>query len=220
MTYLKDNYEIVAMKDITRINGTKIKPKITISFDDAYANLIEHALQVLFDYKIPAIIYAPTYYLGKQNNWDEGYMEPLMPIMTAKDLKMMSVMGFDIGSHTHTHIRLKGQNLFSLRREIVDSKKILEDIVQEPIESFAYPHGGRGDIDDNAVEIVKEAGYSSAVTTYFGRYNYAYNRYQLRRIIIWPSDDLNVFKLKVKGYYDWLIPKEIMINCIKTHIER
>ncbi len=104
--------------------------------------------------------------------------------------------------------------------EIGDSKKILEDILGHSVRSFAFPHGGRNDIDKAAIKIVQDSGYAYGLTTSFGRFNSLQYRYELRRIIIWPSDKIDVFSNKLQGYYDWLILKEIIIHYLKSRVYR
>ncbi len=218
MVHLREKYDIVPLDGILEESNGNERPMVAITFDDAYTNLLEYAVPVLKDYKIPAIIYAPTNYLGKKNEWDSIYSIPLLQIMSAKDLRMLHNEGFGIGSHTHNHIRLRSQDHTTLQREIGDSKKMLEDITGNTVTSFAYPYGKRRDLDYRAVRFVKQSNYLSAVTTYWGRFNDEAKRYESRRITIWPSDTLGVFKLKLNGNYDWLIPKEIIINRIRLSL--
>jgi peptidoglycan/xylan/chitin deacetylase (PgdA/CDA1 family) len=217
MIYLKNNYNITLLENIIepRINGEK--PLISITFDDAFANLMKNAIPFLLEQNIPAIIYAPTGWLGKNNGWDaHNNAIPLIPIMTPHDLNEIRAMGFDIGSHTQNHLRLKGLDHNTLKCELVDSKKKLEDITGRPIISLAYPFGGRSDIDQKAVNLAQDAGYLTAVTTYFGRHNSTDRRYELRRIIITPSDSLRELQLKLTGYYDWITLKEIIFHLIRS----
>jgi peptidoglycan/xylan/chitin deacetylase (PgdA/CDA1 family) len=218
LTYLKHNCEIVQIEDLIKGQTKSNKPLVSITFDDAYVNLIENALPALSSFNFPATIYAPSGCLGKKNEWDSGSSMPLLPIMTGAQLRMVSEFGFEIGSHTQNHPRLKYLDSLRLHKEITDSKQILEDIVGKPVRSFAYPHGGRNDIDSRSVDVVRSAGYLSGATTFFGRYNSIENRYMLRRVTIWPSDTYDTFKMKMTGYYDWLVPKEILINQVKKII--
>lgn len=218
--WIKNNFCVGSVDDL--ISGTSLseEPMIAITFDDAYSSLMEHALPVLVDSGIPAIVYAPVGYLGKRNEWDHWGAERLMPIMSCEDIQKIHSWGFSIGSHTWNHIRLKNRDSATLNREVVDSKKKLEDLIGDSVNSFAYPHGGKKDMDDNAGIIVREAGYSSAVTTHFGRLDDKRDRFKLRRIIIWPSDSIDIFRLKLSGNFDWLAPKEDILFLMRSGFER
>lgn len=208
--YLVDNYHLVDVAQVFNNKKEIQKSKVAITFDDAYRNILDYALPVLSQYMVPATIYAPTSYLGKKNEWDYGSSMPLCSIMNSEELREVSNMGFEIGSHTQNHLRLRGLASIHLVREIRDSKKILEDIIGHSVNSFAYPHGGRIDLDHNAINMVRESGYHSGLTTFFGRHNDYYTRFKARRIIVDPNDSIKSLNLKLNGYYDWLIPKEIM----------
>lgn len=211
IAYLSEHCRIMPLDEVLKAGEHADRPAVTITFDDAFANLLDYALPVLGEYNAPAVIYAATDYLGKKNYWDHGATQPLMPIMTAPDVRNVHSRGFEIGSHSRSHIRLWGLTDIMLQSEIGDSKKILEDLLGVQIETFAYPHGGRSDYDHKAVAAIKEAGYRTAATTLFGRYNNLSQRYEIRRIIIWPEDTMSELQRKIDGHYDWLTFKEIAV---------
>ena len=216
IAYLSERCRIMSLDGILDACENDDRPAIAITFDDAFANLLDHALPVLSERRTPAVIYVPTGYLGKNNDWDHGSAQPLMRIMTAADVQNVHSRGFEIGSHSRSHVRLRGLNAITLQLEIGDSKKMLEDLLGEQIKTFAYPHGGRNDFDDRAADAVKEAGYRSAVTTFFGRRNDPSHRYEVRRIIIWPGDTTQELQRKIDGHYDWLTFKEIAVHYVRA----
>ena len=67
--------------------------------------------------------------------------------------------GFTIANHTVSHpwaLRIPPDEW---RREVVDGRKMLQDIFAQPVEGFVYPYGERSDGTDR---IVREAGHSYA----------------------------------------------------------
>lgn len=216
IAYLSEHCRIISLDDVLNAREQADRPAVAITFDDAFANLLEHALPVLSERHAPAVIFVPTGYLGKNNAWDYRSAQPLMPIMTAADVQDAHSRGFEIGSHSWSHIRLRGLDGVALQHEIGDSKKMLEDLLGEQIKMFAYPHGGRSDFDVRAAETVKEAGYRSAVTTFFGRYNDPSHRYEIRRIIVWPGDTTHELQRKIDGHYDWLTLKELAVHKVRA----
>lgn len=72
---------------------------------------------------------------------------------------------FTIGSHTVNHLELAKQPEAVQRFEIIEGKRQLEQQLDHPVRAFAYPYGS---FNATTVEIVKEAGFSSAVTTEAG----------------------------------------------------
>ena len=80
-------------------------------------------------------------------------------------VKKMSDRGFTIGSHTVTHQRLSSLSYDEKVRELTESKEYLEEITGRPIYHFSYPFGKEQDFDKESIEILKELGYKSAMTT-------------------------------------------------------
>lgn len=70
--------------------------------------------------------------------------------------------GFTIANHSMTHPWPTRIALDDWRREVVDSRKILQDWFQQPILGFVYPFG---DCDAATADIVREAGHVYARTT-------------------------------------------------------
>lgn len=71
----------------------------------------------------------------------------------------------EIGSHTVTHPLLTRIPIEEAYNEIVDSKNMLESILNKPVDKFCYP---RGYANPEIQKIVKEAGYKSARSTVVG----------------------------------------------------
>ncbi len=192
-------------------------PALSVTFDDGYRNFTEYALPVLKKYGIPSTIYIPTAYVGKSNDWDRGLSGALLPLMGIGELREIRKEGVSIGSHTQTHPRLRGMAPAELEKEIRDSKKILEDMLGEPVRSFSYPYGGRIDFDERAVAMVEQAGYGDAVTTCFGRFNGPAERFTLPRITILPRASMAKFTLELNGFYDWMAVKERISYSLKKN---
>jgi peptidoglycan/xylan/chitin deacetylase (PgdA/CDA1 family) len=207
--FLVEHYRIVPLKEIyTEKHVYGEKPTVALTFDDGYRNFLEVGLPLLASRQLPATVYVPVNYMGMTNQWDLMLGAPPLPIMTGQELREIASCGVEIGSHTLSHARLSELNSHELRGEIFDSKKQLEDILGCEIRSFAYPYGGRKDLGGKAGEMIKNAGYSNATTSIFGRFNTAKSRYALRRITVWPTDTFELFRAKLRGDFDWLIFKE------------
>ena len=73
------------------------------------------------------------------------------------------------GGHTQSHADLSLIDNDMLYREIVEQKQALESILNIPIDSFSYPYGMPRFISENAVDVVKLAGYKYAVTGVTGQ---------------------------------------------------
>jgi len=102
----------------------------------------------------------------------------------------------EIGSHTCSHLNLITLAKERRNHEIYESKKIIEQKTGKTVAAFSYPHGNKNKELEN---MVKDAGYKFAVTTYRG-INKLKNMYSLKRINIWESTS-QVNARFSKGYF-------------------
>lgn len=105
-------------------------------------------------------------------------------LLDAGDIRALASQGFGIGSHSATHPYLPSETIETQRREIVDSKRIIEEAIQAPVDDFCYPGGGN---DERTRSLVREAGYRSAVTWETGVAGPADDPYALPRKGIGPA---------------------------------
>ena len=90
-----------------------------------------------------------------------------MPNLTWDDVREMAALGHDIGSHTVTHPNLGVAPYEEARREIFESKAVLEHAGRR-VRWFAYPFGGKNNLRPEAAALVKEAGYDGCLSGYGG----------------------------------------------------
>lgn len=207
MSYLKrKGYQTVTFKDLLNNNYKKRFDKnkkwIMITFDDGYKDNYENALPILQKFGFRGIIYildGLTY-----NKWDvdnKNNPEKRFELMGKEELLKLKEWGIEFGGHTSTHPKLSKLSDEEIRKEIFDSKAKIEEILGEKLISFAYPYG---DLDERAKEIVREAGYHFAVATDSGDISFGEDLFQIRRIGIFPSNNLFNFKRKVSGKYNFI----------------
>jgi peptidoglycan/xylan/chitin deacetylase (PgdA/CDA1 family) len=92
-------------------------------------------------------------------------------------------------------------NDFTIREETASSKKILENVLQNKVTLFSYPHGM---FNERIKKILKEEGYSAACTSITGFNDNKSDLLELKRIEIRSNDSLGDFKNKLRGCYNWL----------------
>ncbi len=80
--------------------------------------------------------------------------------LNKEEIKKLSE-DFEIGAHTMTHPNLEKIDNDKARKEIIESKKYLKNILQKNITSFCYPSGC---YNESHKTIVKEAGFTLART--------------------------------------------------------
>jgi peptidoglycan/xylan/chitin deacetylase (PgdA/CDA1 family) len=111
-------------------------------------------------------------------------------IMSSEELRKISKSGLiEIGAHTISHPMLAKQSFPLQQQEIFGSKKQLEKILGNEINSFAYPYGGPDAIDLHTISYVKGAGYCRACDNVSGTINSKSDPFALPRFLIrdWDS---------------------------------
>jgi len=136
------------------------RPAVVITFDDAFADFHSTALPILAEFGFAATLYVPSAFVGKTSRWLAEEGEGDRPIIAWSALIEAMHAGVEVGSHSRSHADLDLAPAPRLRAEVVDSKGELEDRLQVPVTTFAYPFG-----HSNAAvrRAVIAAGYSSGV---------------------------------------------------------
>ena len=115
-----------------------------------------------------------------------GCILPDNLMMNSGELRQLRHAGICIGAHTIHHPILARISSDEARQEILGGKEILTDILREPVSLFAYPNGKPGtDYLPEHVQMVREAGFSAAVSTVWGTANGQQDIYQLPRFTPW-----------------------------------
>lgn len=116
-----------------------------------------------------------------------------VPVMPLADLRAMHSIGFGIGAHTDDHPILVYCDEATARREIGQTREELSGLIGSNVTSFAYPNGHPfKDFSSRHVALVKQAGYTSAVTTHWGVATAATSPFQIPRFTPWGSKSLNI----------------------------
>ena len=98
-----------------------------------------------------------------------------------------------IGAHSHCHSMLPTLPAETAIQSIAESKRLLEEWISQPVIHFSYPNG---DHDEAVVNMVKECGFSSAVTTRPDFWCSADSVFKIPRMGIGRYDSLDKFKYR------------------------
>jgi peptidoglycan/xylan/chitin deacetylase (PgdA/CDA1 family) len=120
---------------------------VALTFDDA-TNETRIAVERLAGLGIPASVYVTIGEIGRPG---------MLP--RAGIVEMSGLPGIEVGAHAFNHRRLDELAAAELLREVADSKAALEDLIQRPVTSFAYPHGS---YNRRARDAVVAADYACA----------------------------------------------------------
>lgn len=159
---------------------------VVLTFDDGYENFREHAWPILRRHGFPATVFLVAKQLGRDAGWLDASFAPAR-LMDRAAVRELAAEGVSFGSHTLSHARLTELDTPRLRREIFDSKAVLEDLLGRAVPDFCYPYGL---YDERARELAAHAGYRSALTCIRGAANTADNAYELPRKAVSWGDNL------------------------------
>jgi peptidoglycan/xylan/chitin deacetylase (PgdA/CDA1 family) len=107
--------------------------------------------------------------------------------------------GATIGSHTVDHHRLTAISHSDVDRQLVESKREIEEKLGRDCEFFCYPNGS---LDEFTLERVKNAGYRAAVTTVHGLNKTGDDLFTLKRYPMPRSEDLQKNLLRLSGIFE------------------
>ena len=131
-----------------------------LTFDDGTADNLAVIAPLLAEFDVAATFFVCPGLLGEPH-----FAFPTQAgvrLMDADELRELSRLPLaEIGSHTSTHTELSAASEQEAYREMADSKQALEDLLQRPIHSFAYPKCG---YSPACPEAARRAGYTVAVT--------------------------------------------------------
>lgn len=151
---LEAGYEPVHAREIAAMTrGTPpaaLKP-IAITFDDGYESVHREALPILARRHLSATVFWVTGSPGR-NNWDApGSFGGGLTLLGESSIMALVEAGWEIGSHTHTHKRLRGVSPTVVADELSRSQDALGRMGLE-VSTMAYPYG---DYDNVSAAIVR-----------------------------------------------------------------
>ena len=165
MLYLKrHDLRGVSMRELyLALNAGEASGLVGVTFDDGYVDFLDTAVPTLEKLGFSATVFVVAGMLGSENTWEHGGgPRPQLRLLGAEGVREVSERGMEVGAHTITHPRLSGLDSDTLIREVEDSRQMLTEIVNAPIEGFSYPYGA---VDGPAVRAARAAGYVYAVAT-------------------------------------------------------
>ena len=90
------------------------------------------------------------------------------PMLSWEEVREMSAHGISFGSHTVSHPVLSAISTQEVHKEIVESKKIIEEQIEKPVVTFAYPFGKKEDYSSNVSKALEDLDFEYACSTIRG----------------------------------------------------
>ena len=157
MKYLKDEgYSTISTEELSEFLAFRRaipKKAVVINLDDGYRSTYDIAYPILKKYGFTATFFIYTAFIGASRNaltWDQ--------------LRALKADGFEVGSHSVTHAdlsrKMAGESdkdyVARVKRELLVSKQILDDELNQDTRSFAFPYG---EFNPVVLKLCEEIGY-------------------------------------------------------------
>lgn len=198
MRFLKTRrYKVLPLGELAGLIKDKKKipaGTLAITLDDGYKDNYIYAFPVLKKYNLPAAVFIIVNEVARPQNdrlsWEE-----------IKEMQSSGLITF--GSHTlgpEPLINIKSED--ELKRQIRESKKILEEKLGRPVNLFSYPEGR---FNEKIKKLVIDAGYKAAAATNPGKKFANDDAFALKRLRI-SENAANpfVFWVETSGFYNFL----------------
>lgn len=170
-TLKENNYQMYFVKEVPDIYAGKIlysSQSAVLTFDDGYEDFYTDAYPLLKKYQTKATIYLVNNFIGKKNYLNEKQIQEIVQSGLV-----------EIGAHSLDHLNLASSSALVARKQIFESKKLLEETYGIEVKTFAYPYGA---FNQKTQELVKNANYVAAVSVITGAYHSSADIYSLSRI--------------------------------------
>jgi peptidoglycan/xylan/chitin deacetylase (PgdA/CDA1 family) len=176
------------------------RKSVALTFDDGFLDNYTTAFPLLKKYDAVATLYLVIN--RHDNEWEsrkkahhnrgEILREPKLSDQQVQEMVDSGV--FELGGHTIHHVNLATENASTRVWEITECRQLLQQQFGVAVHSFAYPFGI---FEQQDVEIVKAAGFDTAVTVVEG-IDTNPDFLQLRRIKVSGKDTFKTFQTRLR----------------------
>jgi peptidoglycan/xylan/chitin deacetylase (PgdA/CDA1 family) len=202
---------------------------VMITFDDGYADNYAIAWPICRKHRMKLNLFISTGTIGDSRPMvmtKQGYRflgdgwEPapyyfrshlqkysrLWKPLTWRELREMHRAGVHLGLHGHSHHNLAFLPEGRIIREAQTGAKVFQEHLGFRPEYFALPYGGYEANVPEVLAALQQGGMRFVFTTLLGRARLPSAAPIFPRLLIYQQDNLEVFRRKLFGAYDWLEP--------------
>jgi peptidoglycan/xylan/chitin deacetylase (PgdA/CDA1 family) len=166
---------------VRRLDDGTSRRHVALTFDDGYADTLTTAAPLLRQYGFTATCYVVSGAIGTYNRWDAEFLQERKALMSREQIEQWIAAGMEVGSHTCSHPRLHQLGEQEALQEISESRTTLRSLLGTPVDHFAYPYG---QFAGESIELVRRAGYHSAVTVVRAVADASDDRFRLPRLLV------------------------------------
>lgn len=181
---------------------------VALTFDDGYLSVFTEALPVLADHGFTATVFLASGLVGLAADAARARNPDInRDLLDWRQAEELLRAGFEIGSHSVGHPDLTRLEPAARESELADAKSQLQQRLQVPVESFAYPYGRL----NAAIRSAAGRHYRRACTTRLDRCRAAADPLRIDRIDMYYMQQPGRFLELLDGGLDtWLRARRLL----------
>jgi len=213
--FLKRHYRIVSLSEAVRLlkSGNIGEPTIVLTFDDGYEDNFVNLRAVSEETGVPVVLFVSSDPVTERHEFAHDYDRGLKGFraLSWNQIRYWAADGTEFQSHTCSHFDCGSSDEVLLRREIVWSKRTLEEQLGRHVTSFSFPFGKLNNMSPIAIAMA-ERTYDHCFSC-FGGENYP-NRCENHRHLFRKHLAANPWEceLELQGVFDILEPLRALIQ--------
>jgi peptidoglycan/xylan/chitin deacetylase (PgdA/CDA1 family) len=191
MEFLARRRLVVPLSQIVAPGRDVRRPRVAITFDDGFRNVLTEAVPVLRRHALPAALFVPTRWLEEpRDNASVDGVETL----AAAELRELDRLGYEVGSHSHSHLDCSRAAGDQIRADLAQSVTELTAVLGRAPRYLAWPFGR---YSEAALEAAAQVGFELA----FATDQPSRSPYAVPRVPIYATDGATMFRFKTTGWY-------------------
>jgi peptidoglycan/xylan/chitin deacetylase (PgdA/CDA1 family) len=203
MKYLQQHYQVLPLGEAVSVASARgwSERVVAITFDDGYQDNATIAAPILRSLGLPACFFVATDMIGNRRPFPHDVFQGrrAQEHMTWQQLRDLLRDGFDVGSHTCSHVDLGVIPTFEAERELRASRTRLEQELDVAIRLFAFPYGHRRNMRAATIAAACRE-YEVCCSAYGGHNRSPVNPSNIRRVVISTGVTFLAFQALLEGW--------------------
>jgi peptidoglycan/xylan/chitin deacetylase (PgdA/CDA1 family) len=203
MAFVERHYRVVSIEELQQVlaRGHNREAIAAITFDDGYRECASAAAAVLETRGMTAAFYHCSGFLDGEADLAHDARRGIagLPKMSPAELRDLAAHGFEVGSHTVSHVDLRAASGATIRDELHDSKIRLEEATGTEVSGLSVPWGSPAHCRPEVFAEARAAGYRYVLSHFDGVNFPGETGYHLRRVRP-PLDDVLRLHASMEGW--------------------